>query len=199
MNVFADHLILKGKVITLKSLPDPDAYPDIQKILSCPITMQNISFLCKDWTMAEIKDRYERFYRNSQEKKSLTFFIYSNADGKAIGTVEFIDINLTHKWATSGWMIDRHYWGMGAGYECYYLLWKLGFEEMGLNRIDFGTSKENIAVHKGMQAIGVELESIKRQSFFDQGTLKDNYIYALFAEDWPEIEKKLQAKIDRKL
>ena len=199
MDVFADHLILKGKVITLKSLPDPDAHIDMQKILNCPITMRNLSYMCGDWTIDDVNKRYEGFYRDSQKKKSLTFFIYSNADGRMIGNTRFTEISLFHKWTTLGWIIDHQYWRTGASYECYYLLWKLAIEEMGLNRIEFGTFKENTPIHKAMEMIGIKLESIKKQCFFDEGMFKDNYIYALFAEDWPIIKAKLEAKIDQKV
>ena len=105
-------------------------------------------------------------------------------------------MDLKHRWGTTGRIIHHSHWGKGAGVECNLLMWGHGIKTLGLHRIEMTTFRGNIRVLRGLEGLGIPLEGIQREKFFERGSYIDSHVYAFFDRDWLKIKKKLEVKLE---
>jgi RimJ/RimL family protein N-acetyltransferase len=200
--IIPSKLELKGKLITLRTLPQPESHGAIQKILSDPLTMQHLEYMSyqpNGWALEQVQQRHQRRVNAMEKDEGLSFIVYLNISNEVVGSAGFNSIDFDHRHANIGRIIHHPYWGSGVGTECQLLMWEHAFEVLKLHRIEFGTFEKNIRVRKGAERLGIQLESIAKEAFCVNGVYEDDYIYALFDRDWGEIKKKLVEKLERQI
>ena len=195
-----EKLELKGKIVTLRSLPQPESHQAMQKILSDPKTMQNLLYMAhqpKGWTMEQVEERYRDFCEDAKKEKGIHFIVYSNETNEVLGNCGYTHLSLSHRFGRSGRIIHHPYWGRRIGTECNLLTWEYGIEKLGLHRIEFSTFDDNVRVLKGAESLGIAVEGIQRENFYENGRYRNSYLYVFFDRDWPKIKGKLQDKIKK--
>lgn len=50
-----------------------------------------------------------------------------------------------------------------------------------------------------LKKLGAQLESVQKESFFQEGRFQDNAVYVLFEETWPVVKDRLQRKLSEGL
>lgn len=111
-------------------------------------------------------------------KKNLDYNYSILHDGKLIGGCG-ISINQHKKFIGEiGYFIDEPYWGKGIATKAVRLLEKIGFNELGLSRIEILIIPKNISSEKVAIKCGYKKEGLMKKSIKDAGKLKDAYIYA---------------------
>ncbi|MBD2259537.1 GNAT family N-acetyltransferase [Pseudanabaena sp. FACHB-2040] len=86
--------------------------------------------------------------------------------------------------AELGYWIGKPYWGNGYCTEAAKALLKLGFNDLGLNRIQATHYTDNPASGRVMQKIGMAYEGCRRQHTFRWGEFKDIKLYGILKSDW---------------
>ncbi len=104
---------------------------------------------------------------------------------KHIGNISLQAIDLINRCAEVAFILgEREYWGKGIAMEAAELLINHGFMQLGLTRIYFGTSSENIGMQKVGEKLGFTKEGVRREAMYKNGKYYDIYEYGLLAKEW---------------
>lgn len=105
-------------------------------------------------------------------------------NGNMIGTVDFVAWRPEHQWAELGYVLSPEYWGKGIITEAAGELMRLGFEEMGLVRVQARCFKENGASERVMQKLGMTYEGTLRKMMAFKGRHWDLKMYSILKEEY---------------
>ncbi|MFJ6207947.1 GNAT family N-acetyltransferase [Lysinibacillus sp. NPDC092081] len=103
---------------------------------------------------------------------------------KLVGTIDFVSVNETHKFAEIGYVLSEAYWNKGITTEAAKKLIDFGFNELGLVRIQARCFEENIGSQKVMEKSGMLFEGILRKSMFIKGIHQNVKMYAITEDDY---------------
>ncbi|WP_156314025.1 GNAT family N-acetyltransferase [Lysinibacillus sp. ZYM-1] len=104
--------------------------------------------------------------------------------GTLIGTIDFVTINDTHKFAEIGYVLSEDYWNKGITTEATKKLIDFGFKELNLVRIQARCFEENIGSQKVMEKSGMQFEGLLRKSMFVKEQYQNVKIYAITDDDY---------------
>jgi RimJ/RimL family protein N-acetyltransferase len=147
-------------------------------------------------TTSKIKTEsdFEGYFQKAlAEKKagiSYPFAVFDKHANAYAGSTRFGNISLQHSRVEIGWTwyhpsLQR----TGLNRACKFLLLQFGFEEMGLNRIEFKTSLTNLQSQKAIQQLGATQEAVLRQHMInDDGTVRDTLYFSILKHEWPAIK-----------
>lgn len=193
---------LQGQKIILRAAEAKD-YPALQKLCSDPITMNQLQWMAYldsgGWSYDQVRERYEDRHQQQEKNLRAEYLVCDKVSGKILGDCGFNKLSLKHKNAEFGILIDHRFWGTGITEECFLLCLGFGFSDLGLHRIELQTLTTHVRMRSFLEKIGIQLEGIKKDYVFDEGTFKDNAVYVLFTQDWPEVKKHLQHQRAKKL
>lgn len=105
-----------------------------------------------------------------------------------IGTVGYVQWNKSSNWAEVGYALSREYWGQAIMTEALKPIIQVGFDQMGLNRVEARCNPKNIGSERVMQKVGMSFEGLSRQKLYVKGVYQDLKMYAVLKEDWFGIE-----------
>lgn len=191
---------LHGKIIDLKPSKEDD-YPAVQKILSDSKTMEHLKYMAHlnegGWSIGQVREREQKWQEGQSRGTDLHFLAHIKSSGHLAGTCGFKHIDFTHKNAEFGLIIHHPFWGKGVATECHLLALEYAFSKLGLHRIRFETFVTNVRMRSFYENVGISLESIAKEAFFEGGQFIDNAVYVFFNRDWPGVKQRLQAKLAR--
>lgn len=122
-------------------------------------------------------DRYEK-------DEAGDWGIVLKSNGKLIGTVGFVGIDLKNRRAEIGYVLSKKYWGQGIMTEAVNRLLEFAFTEMDLNRIECCHLIPNEKSGRVMQKVGMSYEGIAREKLFFKNRYWDVKQYAILKSDW---------------
>lgn len=79
---------------------------------------------------------------------------------------------------------DKSYHSNGVGTLVTKEIVKIGFKELGLNRIMLTTSEKNIGAIKAYKKAKFKTEGIMKQAFYRNGNFHDKVVMAILREEW---------------
>jgi diamine N-acetyltransferase len=114
------------------------------------------------------------------------FFIISNRQGVAIGTVGLARIDCRNRNAEWGrFMIgDRKFWGKGYGLEALYLSVEYAFSHLNLHRLYLRVFAQNTKARTMYETFGFKKEGILRDHVYRDGRYRDVALYALLVDEF---------------
>jgi RimJ/RimL family protein N-acetyltransferase len=83
-----------------------------------------------------------------------------------------------------GYTLHPEFWGFGLATEATRALIEAGFNELGLQRIVAHCDQRNKASARVMERLGMRREGVFRASKIIQGEWRDEFLYAILAEDF---------------
>lgn len=86
---------------------------------------------------------------------------------------------------------DKEYWGKGIGTEVTRKIVKMGFEELGLNRIMLSVSVPNVAGVKAYERAGFVLEGRFREAALRNGEFHDKLVMSILKSEWTAQKRML--------
>jgi RimJ/RimL family protein N-acetyltransferase len=130
------------------------------------------------------KERLEQLYKDG---KHIIFGVSLNSDNRLIGLVGLKDINYINQSAEFYVIIgDRSVWGKGYGTEATTLMFRYGFMELNLNRIQTKDFEENIGGWRADEKAGMKFEGRLRQSMLRFGKYHDERVYSILRSEFLE-------------
>lgn len=196
--VIPNDLELHGQIIDLRPAKESD-YPLLQKIYSDPKTMEQLRYMAYldqgGWILDQVKKRFQQFGAEQKEQKHLGFIAHVKASKEIAGSGGFKNIDLRHKHAEFGLILHHPFWGRGIATEFHLLCLDYAFKKIGLHRIEFVTFITNQRMRSFFDKVGIPLEGIRREDFFENEKFVDNAVYVLFDREWEGIKKKLQERL----
>lgn len=182
VQVLKDIPTITNRKITLRKIQEKDAYDLFQYYHN-----ENV-YRYLDWNGPESVEDAKRIiniWNNGfLDGWILRFAIVDNVTSTIIGTI-FLN-NFEGKRAEVGYELSEDYWKRGIMSEALKEILKLGFTQLGLNRIQAFVSEQNTASKQLLKKFGFQKEGYLRQYECHSitGECKDMCLYALIKEDF---------------
>ncbi len=172
-----DYPRLEGKDIVLRRFTLGDA-GDVFEYASDPEVTEHLTWE----THQHIEDTIsiiKKLFLNNPYMYAITL---PDSD-KCIGSID-IRIVEKHNYASFGFCLARPCWGRGYMSQALTLILELGFEKLGLHRMEGYHSPENPAVGRVMEKCGMVREGLTRESSLVKGEYRDEILYGILASDF---------------
>ncbi|MFE7316104.1 GNAT family N-acetyltransferase [Streptomyces sp. NPDC057555] len=104
--------------------------------------------------------------------------------GTLVGDVTFDYTRHEHRQGGIGYVFNPEHAGHGYATEAARALLRLGFEELGLHRIQAELDGRNTASARLLERLGMRREGHLRENEFLDGEWSDEVIYAMLAREW---------------
>jgi RimJ/RimL family protein N-acetyltransferase len=132
-----------------------------------------------------------RLKRNKLESEGdvLELAVELTATGEFVGALTFMYPSGKHRRGEIGYAILPEYAGRGYATEGGRALLSIGFDVLGLHRIEAQCDARNVASARVMARLGMQPEAHLRQNEFVKGEWTDEILYGMLAEDWAQLNK----------
>jgi RimJ/RimL family protein N-acetyltransferase len=149
-----------------------------------------------DWAVSEqgVKEYWEaqREVDPSTDPKWFSLVVALKAEEKVIGHVGIGVVKAKEdRQGIIGWLLGRKDRGQGLATEAARALVTYGFEQLGLHRITAHTGKDNRRSWYLMERLGMRREAHFRESQIVNGEWRDEYVYAILADEWRAQQSQL--------
>ena len=104
--------------------------------------------------------------------------------GKMIGTCGFNYFDRQNSRAEIGYVINPDYWNMGVATEAVSFILKIGFNDLGLNRIEARHMEGNDASRRVMEKNRMNFEGIMRSAVYVREEYRDVAVYSILRHDY---------------
>jgi [ribosomal protein S5]-alanine N-acetyltransferase len=102
-----------------------------------------------------------------------------------IGNIKIGPIRSHHNYADLSYFIgDRDYWGRGYATEAIQLAIRLGFERLGLHRMQAGTYSTNVGSARALEKAGFIRDAILHRQVLGPSGWEDRVCYRVNEEEW---------------
>ena len=128
---------------------------------------------------------------------SLVFAAVRTDSKEMVGCLELLDVSKTHRNAKIGIFFFKKHWGKGFGTEAVERLIRFGFEELKLNRIEYGFLAHNKRSEGIFKRLGFKREGLQREFLFKRGKFQDHVLGSLLSSEWERREKEKDKKKTR--
>ena len=129
---------------------------------------------------------------------SLPFAIVEKAEGRAIGSTRYGNIDCKHRRVEIGWTwVARDWQRTAVNTEAKYLLSKHAFETLGCIRVELKTDSLNERSRAAILRIGAREEGIFRNHMITaSGRVRHSVYYSIVDEEWPAVKTRLEAMLN---
>jgi len=131
--------------------------------------------------------------KESDNSNEYQYAVVLKETGNLIGGC---DIHLSGNTGEIGWILHRHHWNKGLGYEMGKRLLEFGFDQLNLHRIIARCDAENIGSYRLMEKLGIRREGLfsdvrpaNKQSATGR-EFSDELTYAILKSEW-ETQKEI--------
>ncbi|SHF43529.1 GNAT family N-acetyltransferase [Pedobacter caeni] len=121
--------------------------------------------------------------QNISPRKEYGFCI-TLADQTRVGLIGLSNHSRKFQNAELWFKLSPEYWGKGYAAEAISALFKFGFKQLLLHRIEAGVSTENKPSIRVLEKTGMKREGLRRKILPIRGEWKDNYHYAILEEEF---------------
>ncbi len=132
----------------------------------------------------------------AQGPGQLAFAVIHKASGRVAGCTRYMNYEPAHKRVEIGstWY-GLEFQRTVVNTECKYLLFRHGFEVLGMNRVELKTDLRNERSQKAMLRVGAKQEGTLRRHMIVPGHVRDTVYFSVIAEEWPEVKAGLEGRL----
>jgi ribosomal-protein-alanine N-acetyltransferase len=174
---------LDGKKVFLRPIRKTDAQRIFELINDRNVT-RFLSSVEAPVTMQQEKEFVSRCEKKWKKGKAFNFAICEKRSGLLVGGCGLNSFRKYDRRAWVGVWLGKKFWGKGMGFESVFLLFQFGFEELNLNKIEYGYLTANAASKGVASKMRTKKEGIQRQHTFKRGRFFDHAITSLLASEW---------------
>jgi N-acetyltransferase len=130
----------------------------------------------------------------------LPFAVLDNATGKAVGTTNYLNVDLDHRrLEIGGTWYRKNVQRSHVNTQCKLLLLEHAFETLLCIAVEFRTHFFNYQSRRGIERLGAKLDGILMRShqIAENGTLRDTCVYSIIASEWPTVKAHLTWQMER--
>jgi RimJ/RimL family protein N-acetyltransferase len=164
-----------------------------------PLELGDIEGNYSHWLNDEEVCKYNTHHRFPSRKSDLEAYVKSLENDKSaivcaiiekigkvhIGNISLQYINLIDRKAEIAFLLgEKGYQNKGYAKAAAMLLIEHGFTQLGLERIELGTSTENIPMQRLAESLGFQKEGVRRAALFKHGCFVDIIEYGLLKKEW---------------
>ena len=83
-----------------------------------------------------------------------------------------------------GYVLHPDYWRQGLATDAAGLLLALGFNQLGLHRIEATCDSRNVASARVLEKIGMSREGLRRQDLLLRDGWRDSLLFSILEDEW---------------
>jgi len=120
--------------------------------------------------------------------EAVTRYIELKENGKFIGTIDLLDLDLCLKKGSIGYVLNKDYWNQGLATEATKAVIALAFEQLGMNKLIAVHDKDNPASGRVMAKSGMKYSHEEPYAMLDlheEGRMVTRVHYVLTKEEYP--------------
>lgn len=172
---------------------------ETERLLLLPLTAEYTDFIFQHFSNAAVSqylldespvtdyaqaEEIVQFYVDATGKPYNRWVMVQKADHQPIGTCGY------HKWdkrnvrAEIGYDLNPDFWGQAYMTEALSAVITMGFEQMGLNRIEALVYVENKRSIRLLQRLGFKQEGVLRDYYYADAKFYDHGLFSLIRKDW---------------
>jgi RimJ/RimL family protein N-acetyltransferase len=186
---------LEGRLVRLEPLSERHV-PGLLRVALDPETWR--------WTRGIVTDEasfhayIERARHGAADGTEVPFVQVDVATGSPAGMTRYHSISPRDRRLEVGFTWLAAPWrGTGHNAESKLLLLEHAFDRLGTHRVEFKTDANNLRSRAALRAIGATEEgTLRRHVVTDEGRVRDSVYFSVIWEEWPDIRRRLQARVD---
>ncbi|MEO8604639.1 MAG: GNAT family protein [bacterium] len=131
--------------------------------------------------------------------EGMSFVTIDRASGSPVGSSSYLAADAQHRRLEVGgtWVTPARQ-RTPINTEAKLLMLRHCFEVLGCTRVEFKTDRLNEKSRRALERIGAVEEGIFRNHMvMPDGRLRDSVYFSIIASEWPGVEARLQALLDR--
>ena len=151
-------------------------------------------------SIEQLKAWVDELLELQERGTDLPFAVIHLEANAAVGCTRYLNIDSTdHSLEIGGTWYGLDYQGTLVNTECKYLLMKHAFEVLGCVRVWFKTDSRNLHSQRALERLGVVKEGVLRNHMIlPDGYIRDSVVYSVIPNEWPEVKKRLEARLEAK-
>jgi RimJ/RimL family protein N-acetyltransferase len=132
-------------------------------------------------------------------EKRFAYVVRLVADGTLVGTSSLGDVDVPNESIHLGWTgYAPAVWGTAVNPATKLLLLRHAFEDCGFGRVKIQTGSKNARSQAAIAKLGATREGVlRRHKRLADGSFRDTVVFSILADEWPEVRKRLEARINR--
>jgi RimJ/RimL family protein N-acetyltransferase len=121
------------------------------------------------------------------------------AAGTLVGTSSLADIDVPNERIHLGFTgYTPAVWGSAVNPSAKLLLLQHAFEDCGFGRVKIQTGLKNTRSQAAIAKLGATREGVLRRHMRQgDGSFRDTVVFSILADEWPEVRKRLEERINR--
>lgn len=123
-------------------------------------------------------------YMTPAPRRHNRWVIIRKSDTVPIGTCGYHNWDIHNNICEIGYDLSREYWGKGYMMEALHRALRVGFENMGLNRIQAFVYVQNTRSVNLLLRLGFTQEGIIKDKYFFRGRYYDHFCFSLLKMEW---------------
>lgn len=131
-------------------------------------------------------DNMAQYFKNCvaliEDKKEMSFVIFYN--NEPVGRIGLHYINMPNKTAAIGYWLSKNAQGHGIILQCCKKIIELGFNELGLHRLELKAAVKNTRSLAVPAKLNFKQEGIMREAEFVNGEYVDLVLFSLLRHEW---------------
>jgi RimJ/RimL family protein N-acetyltransferase len=172
---------LAGRRITLREITEDDA-ADIHAYASHPLVASRVLDDAPS-DVRTFREIIKTWLAGDPRHQRMHYRLGVVVDDRLIGMAVLAVVSAEHRRGEIGYVIHPDWWGRGIATEAAELLLELGFQKLGLHRIEATTRPDNTASWHVLEKIGMRREGLIRDHMFLRGAWVDSLTYAILETD----------------
>ncbi len=135
-------------------------------------------------TISRFKKMLRRHEGLAKKDKVYIYGVFEKKSGTLVGAIDIAIIcRSVYQMANLGYQVHNRFWRRGFGRESAMAGLKIGFSQLGLNRLEAAIDFDNPVSQKLARSIGMRREGIKKNYLFENGKWIDQIIFAAGPRD----------------
>jgi len=131
--------------------------------------------------------------------KRFAYVVRMVTDGTVVGTSSLADVDLVNERIHLGYTgYAPAVWGTAVNPAAKLLLLEHAFEVCGFGRVKIQTGSKNTRSQAAIAKLGATREGVlRRHMLMADGSFRDTVVFSILADEWPDVRKRLEARINR--
>lgn len=180
--LFSDLPLFETRRLLLRKITPEDLYDMYE--YACEEKVSRFLLWSPHLNIAESRGHIEFLQKQYRKGCCTDWGVALKDSNKLIGTCGFAAVDTHNNKAEIGYVLSPHYWGQGYMREAVRAVMEIGFERLGLNRIEARILEGNTASEKLATDVGMKYEGTLRNALFIKGVYKTFSYYAITDSDY---------------
>lgn len=127
----------------------------------------------------------------------ISFAVFDKTHQRWVGSSSFLQYAPWFRRVEIGWTwYEKRAWSSAVNPSCKRLMLGFGFDDLGLNRIEFKLDATNTRSWKAVEKLGAKHEGVHRAHMvMPDGRIRDSAYFSIIRDEWPMVRDALDARL----